>query len=69
MQAFCEGGQKVNAYVSTDVALSLRERDIYIRGAKKNAFIACLFKAELSEANTSIEHHFFLYHFLLCLFD
>ena len=54
MEDFCEDRHKVLAYVPTAVAPSLRE--IYIRGPKEKAFTACLFKAELSEANALIEH-------------
>ena len=66
MEDFCEDRHKVLAYVPTAVAPSLRE--IYIKGPKEKAFTACLFKAELSEANALIEHCLVLCYFLINLF-
>lgn len=66
MEDFCEDRHKVLAYVPTAVAPSLRE--IYTRGPKEKAFTACLFKAELSEANALIEHCLVLCYFLINLF-
>ena len=66
MQDFCEDRHKVLAYVPTAVAQSLRE--IYIRAPKERVLIACLFKAELSEANALIGHCLVLCYFLFSLF-
>lgn len=64
MQAYCEGRQKVPVYVPTAVAPSLVTRDI--RAPKENAFIACLFKAEL-EVNNLNEHCLVLCHIYIYL--
>ena len=66
MQAYFEGRQKVPVYVPTAMAPSLVTRDI--RAPKENAFIACLFKSELSEANALIEHCLVLCFFWLTSF-
>ena len=42
--------------------------DRHIRAPKEKAFIACLFKAGLSEANALIEHCLGLCYFLINLF-
>ena len=54
----------MNAYVSTAVALSLRERERWIlRQPKETLLLHACSKQELSEANTLIDHCFVLCHF------